>query len=62
MRNDRRRSRGIWITPVANMADDFTISEALAFLAFWPSLALAGWAILDPYGFRDALLRALGVA
>lgn len=55
MRNDRRRSRGSWITPVANMADVRTLTDALAFLAFWPSMALAGWMVWK-------LLRVMGVA
>lgn len=58
MRNDRRRSRGSWITPVANMADDFTISEALAFLAFWPSMALAGWVMCLGVALVDLAVRS----
>lgn len=61
MRNDRRLSLGQWITPIARMADLRTVSDVLAFIAFWPLVALAGWILIDPYGFGDAVLRVLGV-
>ena len=38
-----------------------TPSEVLAFLLFWPCMGVIGWMAIDPYGFRDALLRLLGV-
>lgn len=42
-----------------HLADITNLSEALAFVAFWPCIGLIAWMAIDPYGFRDALLRAL---
>lgn len=41
------------------LPDLHTVSEVLAFLAFWPCIGLIAWMAFDPYGFRDALLRLL---
>lgn len=44
------------------LPDVRTAGDLLAFLAIWPCIGVIGWIAFDPYGFRDALLRVLGVA
>ena len=58
---NRRRGSGEWITGVAQMADVRTIQDAVCFVAMWPALGMIAWMAIDPYGFRDAVLRVLGV-
>lgn len=43
----------------AALPDLNTVTEVIAFLLFWPCIGLIAWMALDPYGFRDALLRGL---
>lgn len=43
------------------LPDVRTAGDLLAFLAFWPAMGVIGWMALDPYGFREAVLRVLGV-
>lgn len=52
----RRHGRGEWITPMADMT---RVSEAVAFVAFWPALALIGWIAINPAHFRSAVLAVL---
>lgn len=44
------------------LADLNGVTEILAFLLFWPVIFGITYVLLDPYGARDWVLRALGVA
>lgn len=43
------------------LPDVRTAGDLAAFVACWACVAVIAWLIFDPYGFRDAVLRALGV-
>lgn len=58
MRNDRRRG---YESNAHRLADLNSVTEILAFLLFWPVVIGIVYALLDPYGFRDAVLRVVGL-
>lgn len=43
------------------LPDVRTAADLIAFISCWVGVAVIAWMVMDPYGFRDAVLRALGV-
>lgn len=55
----KRRSRGEWIAGIAADMDVRNMSDAIAFLLFWPAIAMVCWIALAPAHFASVVMGVL---